>query len=269
MRAMAVKLWPRPTTFTVLASAAACFTMAASSSSVAGRWTASGWASWLPAQFLQTAAFGQRRRDACAPPAREAPATSRSRVRRTEGPTSETIKAALQGLDQLGQDLVDVADDAEVGDREDRRLLVLVDGDDVLRALHAHHVLRGARDAGGDVHGGLHDLARLADLVAVGHPAGVDDGSGRARRALQQLGQLLDHLVLAGLAEAAAAGDDHGGLVELGSRGLLDVARRRPWPRRLRPGRARPARRPRRHRRRPPRPRTTSAGTTPDAAPRR
>ena len=122
------------------------------------------------------------------------------------------------GLDQLRQHLVHVADDAEVGDREDRRLLVLVDGDDVLRALHAHHVLGGAGDAGGDVDGRLHDLAGLADLVAVGHPAGVDDGPRRAGRALQQLGQLLDHLVLAGLAEAAAAGHDDGGLVELRAR---------------------------------------------------
>ena len=64
---------------------------------------------------------------------------------------------------------------------EDRRLLVLVDGDDVLRALHAHHVLGRAGDAGGDVDVRLHDLAGLADLVAVRHPAGVDDRPGRAR----------------------------------------------------------------------------------------
>ena len=103
------------------------------------------------------------------------------------------------------------------------RFLVLVDGDDVLGALHPHHVLRGAGDAGGDVDGRLHDLARLADLVAVGHPAGVDDGPGRARRALQQLGQVLDHLVVAGLAQAPAARDHDRGLVELGPGRLLDV----------------------------------------------
>ena len=78
----------------------------------------------------------------------------------------------------------------------------------VLRALHADHVLGGAGDADGDVDVGLDDLAGLADLVAVGHPAGVDDGPRGARRTLQQLGQRLDHLVLAGLAEATTTGDD-------------------------------------------------------------
>jgi hypothetical protein len=40
--------------------------------------------------------------------------------------------AVGQRLDQLGQHLVDVAHDAEVGNGEDRRLRVLVDGNDVL-----------------------------------------------------------------------------------------------------------------------------------------
>src|ERR1700722_4796633 len=52
----------------------------------------------------------------------------------------------LQRLDERRQHLVHVADDAEVGDREDRGLLVLVDGDDVLGALHPHQVLGGARN---------------------------------------------------------------------------------------------------------------------------
>ena len=53
---------------------------------------------------------------------------NRSAANRVSGrrPTAASISgrrnrlAALQGLDQLGQDLVHVADDAEVGDREDR-----------------------------------------------------------------------------------------------------------------------------------------------------
>src|SRR6202163_4561291 len=49
----------------------------------------------------------------------------------------------LQGLDQLGKDLVHVTHDAAIGHREDGGVLVLVDGHDVLRALHAHEVLRG------------------------------------------------------------------------------------------------------------------------------
>src|SRR5204862_5037553 len=53
----------------------------------------------------------------------------------------------LHGLGQLRHDLVQVADDAEVRELEDRRVLVLVDRDDVLRGLHAHLVLDRARDA--------------------------------------------------------------------------------------------------------------------------
>src|SRR5918997_6054352 len=51
--------------------------------------------------------------------------------------------SALAGLDRLGElrrDLEEVTDDAEVGDLEDRRLFVLVDGDDRLRRLHARAV---------------------------------------------------------------------------------------------------------------------------------
>ena len=40
--------------------------------------------------------------------------------------------ATLEGFDELGQNLVHVANDSEVSNSEDRRFLVLVDGDDVL-----------------------------------------------------------------------------------------------------------------------------------------
>ena len=126
-----------------------------------------------------------------------------------------------------GITLLHVADDAEVADREDRGLGVLVDGDDVLRALHAHHVLGGARDAGGDVDGRLHDLAGLADLVASRAPSRRRRWRATRRaRAVEQLGQVLDHLVLLGLAEATAAGHHDGGVVELRALALLDVAAR-------------------------------------------
>ena len=42
---------------------------------------------------------------------------------------------------------VEVGDEAVVGDLEDRRLLVLVDGDDDLRVLHPGQMLDRARDA--------------------------------------------------------------------------------------------------------------------------
>src|SRR4029450_9545963 len=133
---------------------------AVSSSTEAGWSTATPSCVWLPAQFVQLSLM-------------------------------ERSAAGLQRFDQLREDLVDVADDAEVGDREDRSFLVLVDSDDVLRALHPDHVLRGTRDASRDVDRRLHDLAGLTDLIRVRHPSGVDDRTRRARRALQQLGQVL------------------------------------------------------------------------------
>ena len=60
------------------------------------------------------------------------------------------------------------------------------------RALHADEVLRRARDAERDVDLRLHGLAGLTDLLRVRHPARVDDRARRARRALEQLGELLD-----------------------------------------------------------------------------
>src|SRR4051794_29797712 len=85
----------------------------------------------------------------------------------------------LHGLGQLGDDLVQVAHDAEVGELEDRGVRVLVDRDDVLGALHADLVLDRARDAGREVQLRRHRLAGLADLARVREPAGVDHGPRR------------------------------------------------------------------------------------------
>src|SRR5882757_3812749 len=71
---------------------------------------------------------------------------------------------AAKRLLQLRQGDEKVADQAVIGNLEDRRLLVLVDGDDDLRILHAGKVLDGAGNADGDVEVGGDDLAGLADL---------------------------------------------------------------------------------------------------------
>src|SRR5262245_20758637 len=70
----------------------------------------------------------------------------------------------LNGLGELGHDLVQVAHDPEVRELEDRRVRVLVDRDDVLRALHPDLVLDSARDAGREVQLRRDRLAGLADL---------------------------------------------------------------------------------------------------------
>src|SRR5690242_8889619 len=83
---------------------------------------------------------------------------------------------------ELGHQLEEIADEAVIGDLEDRCLLVLVDGDDDLRVLHPGEMLDGAGDADGDVELGRDDLAGLPHLVVVRHEAGVDRGARGADR---------------------------------------------------------------------------------------
>jgi len=92
-------------------------------------------------------------------------------------PCRETLRTGLESLDELGHDLVYVTDDAEVGDREDRCFGILVDRDDVVRALHTDHVLGRTGNTKRDVHLGLHGLAGLTDLLGIRDPTGVDNGA--------------------------------------------------------------------------------------------
>src|SRR4051812_6424069 len=84
------------------------------------------------------------------------------------------LSPAAPGAHELGQlrdDLVEVADDAEIRVLEDRRVRVLVDRDDHVRALHADLVLDRARDPDGDVELRRDRLPGLADLRRVRVPA--------------------------------------------------------------------------------------------------
>jgi hypothetical protein len=96
---------------------------------------------------------------------------------------------------QFRHDLEEVADEAVVGDLEDRGFFVLVDGDDDLRVLHAGEVLDGARDADGDVEFRGDDLAGLADLVVVRGVARVDRGARGADARAKLVGEREDVLV--------------------------------------------------------------------------
>ncbi len=136
--------------------------------------------------------------------------------------------AVLEGLDELGEDLVDVADDAEVGDREDRGVGVLVDGDDRSRVLHAHQMLHGPGDATGDIDVRLHGLPGLPHLLGIGDPPRIDDRPGGARGGPEWLGQLLDEFVGLRRAETTTPGHDDRRLPELRALPLLDVGRRDP-----------------------------------------
>src|SRR5437899_1959250 len=147
-----------------------------------------------------------------------------------------TALLRLDRVSQLGDDLVQVAHDAEVRELEDRRVLVLVDREDVLRALHADLVLDRAGDAEREVELRRDRLARLADLRGVRVPAGVDDRPRRRNRSpqrvRQRLGQLLEAL---GLAQAAAAADQDVGVLDVHVAAALLAARSHLGP--GRPGR--------------------------------
>ena len=151
---------------------------------------------------------------------RKAAATEAGGLRATP-----VLLALADLLGGLRDDLEQVADHAEVGQLEDRRLGVLVDRDDRLRGLHAGPVLDGAGDAECDVQLRGDRLAGLPDLELVRVEAGVDGRAGRADGAAEQVGELLDQLEVVGAADAAAAGDDDRGLGQLGAGALrLDLA---------------------------------------------
>src|SRR5690606_32589487 len=75
---------------------------------------------------------------------------------------------------ELRHGLEKVCHEAVVSNLEDRRFFVLVDGNDDLGVLHAREMLDGTGNADSDVKLGGDHLAGLADLIVVGHEAGID-----------------------------------------------------------------------------------------------
>ena len=82
----------------------------------------------------------------------------------------------------LRNDLEQVADQADIGDLEDRRLAVLVDRDDGARVLDAGEMLDRARDADRHVQLRRDDLAGLADLQLIRRVAGIHRRARGAHR---------------------------------------------------------------------------------------
>src|SRR4051795_11919376 len=85
-------------------------------------------------------------------------ARARSALRRALFPLFDLFR-------ELRHDVEQITDDAAVDELEDRRLGVLVDGDDRLRCLHAGPVLDRAGDADRHVELWRDGLACLPDLV--------------------------------------------------------------------------------------------------------
>ena len=72
----------------------------------------------------------------------------------------------------------------------------------------------------GDVELRRDDLAGLADLHVAGHVAGIDRGARSADRGAELVGELVDDLEVLRRTDAAAAGDDAAGALQVGTVGL-------------------------------------------------
>jgi len=89
---------------------------------------------------------------------------------------SADLFCLFDSFDQLRHDLEQVADDAVIGDFENRSVGVLIDGDDRARSLHADQVLNCAGDPDCQVQLRRDGLAGTADLPFHLKPAGIADG---------------------------------------------------------------------------------------------
>ena len=101
------------------------------------------------------------------------------------------LNLLLQSLRQHGDNLVQVSNDAEVGDAEDGGKLVLVDGDDEVGLFHTGQVLDGTADTASHVEVRADSLTRLTDLTLVRHHAVVDHGTARRNLSAKHIGQSL------------------------------------------------------------------------------
>ena len=96
-------------------------------------------------------------------------------------PASDFV-ALADSADHLRHQFKQIANQAVIGDLEDRRIGILVDGDDDFRLLHPGKVLDGAGNTDGDVKLRGDDLAGLTDLIVIGHKAGIDGCPDHDRR---------------------------------------------------------------------------------------
>src|SRR5271166_344249 len=120
-----------------------------------------------------------------------------------------------EGFGQRGQDLHRVADDGVRCKIEDRRILILVDGDDDVGRLHPHAVLNRTGDAGSDIELRPHGLTRLAHLPIGAHPTGLHHRPCGAHFRAQHLGKIPHQLKVLRTLQTPAARDYDVGIGEL------------------------------------------------------
>ena len=83
----------------------------------------------------------------------------------------------LQSFCQHWDNLVQVANDAKVGNAEDWCKLILVDSDDEVRFFHTCKMLDGAADTASHVEVWTDSLTCLTHLTLVRHHAVIDHGT--------------------------------------------------------------------------------------------
>src|SRR5579863_2452211 len=127
---------------------------------------------------------------------------------------TEPLSRTQQAL-ELRDDLEQVAHQSDVGDLEDRRFAVLVDGHDGACVLDARQMLNGPGDADGDVHLRRDDLARLADLHFIRRITGIDGGARGAHGRADFVREAEQQLEVFRTAEGAAARYDAGGRLQV------------------------------------------------------
>src|ERR1700687_5242876 len=123
---------------------------------------------------------------------------------------SSLLSELAELLGQLGNRLIQIRDQAVIGNLENRRVLILVDRDDHLGILHAGEMLDRAGNADRDIEFRPHHLAGLPDLPVVRRIAGIDRGARRTDAGAELVGERLDIFgdIVAALHSAAAGNDD-------------------------------------------------------------
>src|SRR5947209_6520191 len=76
----------------------------------------------------------------------------------------------------------DISNNTKVGNREDGRVLILVDGYDVFRAFHTCEMLDCSTDTTGNIERWFYCFAGLTNLVTVRQPACINNSTSCASR---------------------------------------------------------------------------------------
>ncbi len=84
--------------------------------------------------------------------------------------------ALFELIDELWNNLEQIANNSKVGKLEDGRFGIRVDGDDRFGLFHAREVLDCPGDAAGNVDIRLDRFTCLADLQGIGDPPGIHYG---------------------------------------------------------------------------------------------